>query len=60
MSEVVAETWMVKRHQCFFYMVSHILYSILLCRNISSKVEPSFVENINMMAGFGGRRCDYV
>ena len=37
-----------------FYIVSHILYSTLLSRYISSKFEPSFGEEINMEAGFGG------
>ena len=36
-------------------MVSHILYSTLL-RDIGSKVNPSFVEDINMAAGFGDVR----
>ena len=36
-------------------MVSHILYSTLL-RDIGSKVNPSFVEHINMAAGFGDVR----
>ena len=38
------------------YMVLHILYSTLLCRYISSKVEPSFVDDIKMAAGFDGAR----
>ena len=40
------------------YMASHILYSTLL-RYITSKVKPSFVEDINMVAGFG-YLCQYV
>ena len=43
-----------------FYIVLHILYSTLLRRNISSKVEPSFLEDIEMATGFGGVQCDYV
>ena len=42
-----------------FYIVSHILYSTLLSKYISSKFEPSFGEEINMEAGFGGvHQCD--
>ena len=42
------------------YMVSNILYSTLFRRNISSNLEPSFVEDIKMAVGFGGVRCEYV
>ena len=38
------------------YMVSHILYSTLLCRYISSKVKPPFVDDIKMVAGFDSAR----
>ena len=41
-------------------MVSNVLYSTLFRRNIRSKLEPSFVEDIKMAVGFGGVRCEYV
>ena len=42
------------------YMVSKILYFTLFRRYISSKIEPSIVEDIKMAADLGGLRCEFV
>ena len=58
-NEVAVKAWMAKDTNTSLH-VSQILYSTLLRRNISSKVEPSFVEDIKMAAGFRGVPCEYV